>query len=66
MKKMSNSPKSVQQLTDGTQILKTSAPGGMRQLRCPNCGMIARPTRTAQGVTVTACPQGHRFTLQKM
>ena len=60
-------PKNVKQLRNGTVVLKSAAPGGMRKLRCPNCNGTATPAHNAQGKPVSRCGTCTReFTLTRM
>lgn len=61
-------PRNVKSLRDGTVVLKSSAPGGMRQIRCPSCNGIAVPTTTPRGnKPVNQCGTCNRsFTVTRM
>lgn len=41
----------------GVNVVKTSAVGGMRQLRCPRCHGMAVPTKDVKGNAVMKCGQ---------
>lgn len=58
-----DSLKNPKTLSDGTQVLYESAPGGMRKIRCPKCqASFAVPTRAANGKQVYRCTCGAQFT----
>jgi uncharacterized C2H2 Zn-finger protein len=62
-----NQPRQVQQLPNGTIVVKNTTKHGMRQLRCPRCHGMAEPTRLPNGKEVTQCSScGASFTLQSM
>jgi hypothetical protein len=53
----------------GITVVKEGAAGGMRKMRCPNCGGLAVPSRTNNGKAVFRCTTGAcraEFTSTKM
>lgn len=49
----------------GVSVIKESAKGGMRKIRCPKSQQLATPTRRADGTVVYRTPNGVEYTTKK-
>jgi ribosomal protein S27E len=59
--------KTAKQLQSGVQIIKESATGSMRQLRCPKCHNLATARSNHQGQSRIICGHcGAQFGVQRM
>lgn len=50
----------------GPVVLKTTAKKGMRQLRCPGCHTMTKPTQVEMKLIYSCGCCGKQFTSQKM
>ncbi len=59
---MKYNPNSLSRKTEGNvKIVRESAPGGMRKIRCPISHQLAAPGRAADGTSVIQAPGGTRY-----
>ena len=59
--------RTAKELQNGVQIVKESASGSMRQLRCPKCHNLATPRTNHQGKQAVICGHcGRQFGMQRM
>jgi DNA-directed RNA polymerase subunit RPC12/RpoP len=63
---MAKPKRAIRKIRGGPEVIKETAPGGMRKIRCPNCKGMAIPTTLHDGTPATVCQTcGAKFTMKK-